>query len=46
MDGMSNGYTLITIHELKPWVFLAFLILPNAMSRDGHSLLIMMGVCE
>ena len=24
IDGISNGYTLITIHELKPWVFFAF----------------------
>ena len=21
IDGTSNGYTLITIHEIKPWVF-------------------------
>ena len=24
IDSISNGYTLITIHELKPWVFFAF----------------------
>ena len=24
IDGISNGYTLITIHELKSWVFFAF----------------------
>ena len=24
IDGTTNGYTLITIHELKPWVFFAF----------------------
>ena len=27
IDGISNGYTLITIHELKPWVFFAFNVL-------------------
>ena len=24
IDGIFNGYMLITIHELKPWVFFAF----------------------
>ena len=24
IDSISNGFMLITIYELKPWVFLAF----------------------
>ena len=26
-DGISNGYMLMTINELQPWVFLAFKLL-------------------
>ena len=38
IDSKSNGYTLITIHELKPWIFFAFKneISDEPMLQNNH----------
>ena len=36
MDSISNSYTLITIYELKPWIFFAF----NKISLNSNPLLV------
>ena len=38
IDGLSNGYTLITIHKLKPWVFFAFNIPTITVSHGTQGL--------